>query len=74
MQDLFFSANTAEPDQMASDKASDQDPYCFPLRLKMTWFLLNAACYRIKVGKDVVQNSRAKSFISTRTITKYLGD
>ena len=37
-QDLLFFANTAEPDQMASDTASDQDPHCFPFLLKVHGF------------------------------------
>ena len=32
--DLSFFENTEEPDQIASDKASDQDRHCFPVWLK----------------------------------------
>ena len=72
--DLLFFANTAEPDQMPSDKASDQDPHCFPLLLKVHGFDLMLQVNGMKLGKDVFQNSRAKSFITTCTLTKYLGD
>ena len=40
---LLGEINTAEPDQMAPDKVSDQDLHCFSLWLKMTWFQLNTA-------------------------------
>ena len=71
---MLFFANTAEPDQMASDKASDQDPHCFPFFLKVHGFGRMLQVNRMKLGKGVFQNSRAKSFITTSTTTKCLGD
>ena len=32
-----------DPDQLASDKSSDEDPYYFPLWLKMHAYYWNAA-------------------------------
>ena len=59
---------------MASDKASDQDPHCFPFILKVHGFDRMLQVDGMKLGKGVFQNSRAKSFITTSTTTKYLGD